>query len=305
MKRKREDDSENKKEGWRDRDHYFQVKEQKLRVQFQHDFQQDVVAPQFFTSVCIYIDGFTRPSMDELKAYIYKYGGTVEQYYRPSIVSHVVAENLSKSKCKEFASMKEPPKVVAPSWIVDCAREQKRLDEQEYILACMKHARQGNLVTSPAKKKIVLRIKRSQQPVVASNSDMVQTPPQVVDNNDIIMSTPPKITELNDNAQQQASEPSQNTIDMLANLGNEESPKKKARYHLQVDSKNPDFIKSYFGSSRLHFIGQWKHKLMNEVAKPIAPAIVEQVIAKEDRVIVHIDMDCFFAAVVRIQLSCS
>ena len=70
---------------------------------------------------------------------------------------------------------------------------------------------------------------------------------------------------------------------------------------VQKDSENdPDFVSNFFKQSRLHFIGSWKLRHSNIVRKILeANEGRADVITRHqvDRYILHIDMDCFFAAV--------
>ena len=78
------------------------------------------------------------------------------------------------------------------------------------------------------------------------------------------------------------------------------------------DSENdPNFVSNFFSQSRLHFIGSWRlrhsnivrricsaslltHKRGNETTKAVRP---NEKSRADRRVVLHIDMDCFFAAV--------
>lgn len=79
-------------------------------------------------------------------------------------------------------------------------------------------------------------------------------------------------------------------------------------------NENPDFIRHYFASSRLHFIGSFRARyesMMVAVGKKLSvnPATLLQssatahTLSKQtaqtlsERVIVHVDMDCFFASI--------
>lgn len=85
--------------------------------------------------------------------------------------------------------------------------------------------------------------------------------------------------------------------DSAAQISNHGSRTKEVRSTLT----DPDFVKNFFSSSRLHFIGSWKqnfefliHQYRNGTplyGKPVKNC------AFMNRVIVHIDMDCFFASV--------
>ena len=61
---------------------------------------------------------------------------------------------------------------------------------------------------------------------------------------------------------------------------------------------NPDFIKSYFGSSRLHHLSTWKADLKNQM-QHLASQKPKKVHVKPvgQRWIMHIDFDCFFCSV--------
>ncbi|GAQ82378.1 DNA repair protein REV1 [Klebsormidium nitens] len=77
-----------------------------------------------------------------------------------------------------------------------------------------------------------------------------------------------------------------------------------ARSHCTKD--DPDFINNYYKNSRLHFIGTWRSRYQamgggeqwrKGGGKPELPAEGSPA-AEKDRLIVHIDMDCFFVNVV-------
>eukprot|EP01028_Stygiella_incarcerata_P005371 TRINITY_DN2269_c0_g1_i2.p1 TRINITY_DN2269_c0_g1~~TRINITY_DN2269_c0_g1_i2.p1 ORF type:complete len:661 (-),score=159.42 TRINITY_DN2269_c0_g1_i2:802-2784(-) len=61
---------------------------------------------------------------------------------------------------------------------------------------------------------------------------------------------------------------------------------------------NSQFIPHYFGSSRLHFIGTWKSRLMEFLSsKGIEVPSGSSIPRGSQKWVIHIDMDCFFAAV--------
>lgn len=77
-------------------------------------------------------------------------------------------------------------------------------------------------------------------------------------------------------------------------------------------NENPNFIRDYFASSRLHFIGSFRARyesMMVAVGKKLGvkpgdllhlsadKALVASKRKSSERVIVHVDMDCFFASV--------
>ena len=62
-----------------------------------------------------------------------------------------------------------------------------------------------------------------------------------------------------------------------------------------IPCTNPLFISSYFLNSRLHHLSTWKTELLNHVQRLFPhPLSVKN---KPNRIILHVDMDCFFASV--------
>ncbi|GJQ09111.1 hypothetical protein GpartN1_g6619.t1 [Galdieria partita] len=80
----------------------------------------------------------------------------------------------------------------------------------------------------------------------------------------------------------------------------------KAEYHRRTASRstseNPNFVRDFFAQSRLHFIGSFRARYEKILARMIAE---EGTLCKlpydrckaHERIVFHVDMDCFFAAV--------
>eukprot|EP00727_Mastigamoeba_balamuthi_P001989 m51a1_g11788 hypothetical protein (762) ;mRNA; r:300874-303437 len=69
---------------------------------------------------------------------------------------------------------------------------------------------------------------------------------------------------------------------------------------------DPGFVAHYFGASRLHHLSAWKAQFQDELARFVADMQLgmpesERAAAPEgvERVLLHVDMDCFFASVSR------
>ena len=61
-------------------------------------------------------------------------------------------------------------------------------------------------------------------------------------------------------------------------------------------SENSNFVPEFFNASRLHFIGSWKERFQKLLdTLPAPPALPPP--HNSQRIIAHIDMDCFFASV--------
>lgn len=77
--------------------------------------------------------------------------------------------------------------------------------------------------------------------------------------------------------------------------------------HPKTTAQNPNFVADYFGSSRLHFIGSFRAryesmlaavaKRLRKNASELLQPVVEPAKGSRERVIVHVDMDAFFASI--------
>ncbi|KAM0752441.1 DNA repair protein [Meredithblackwellia eburnea MCA 4105] len=83
-----------------------------------------------FKNMSIYINGYTeKVGLDELHRLIHRHGGTYIPYLdKKSLVTHIIATNLTPSKRKEFSAYK----VAHPNWILDSIKEGKLKSWQEY-----------------------------------------------------------------------------------------------------------------------------------------------------------------------------
>ncbi|KAJ3256958.1 deoxycytidyl transferase [Boothiomyces macroporosus] len=77
---------------------------------------------------------------------------------------------------------------------------------------------------------------------------------------------------------------------LASQKGNQPLERKKP-----MDSSCPGFIKTYFEHSRLHFLSTWKQDLVFEIAEKIKTKPVPKT---TNRIVFHIDMDCFFVSVI-------
>ncbi|KAH3821242.1 DNA repair protein REV1-like [Dreissena polymorpha] len=98
-------------DGWEEAGGYMNAKRQKLKDQFDQDIprqlqKEDSGGSKIFAGVAIYVNGYTKPSSDELKRLMMLHGGTYETYLYRTRVTHVIATNLPDSKVKEIRGLK-------------------------------------------------------------------------------------------------------------------------------------------------------------------------------------------------------
>ncbi|BGO96474.1 hypothetical protein RTG_02166 [Rhodotorula toruloides ATCC 204091] len=111
---------------------YMRNKRKKLQVQNKAMLEDGEEKPQIFRGLRVYINGFTdgvtHPELVEL---LVQHGAEYVPYLdKKSLVTHIVAANLTPSKRKEFASYK----VVKHVWLVESVKARKLLDWREFSL---------------------------------------------------------------------------------------------------------------------------------------------------------------------------
>lgn len=76
---------------------YMQHKSAKLQVQVPDG------RSTLFEGVRAYVNGYTRPSLDELRSLLAEHSGRVVQYWsKKSDITHVIAENLPATKIQDM-----------------------------------------------------------------------------------------------------------------------------------------------------------------------------------------------------------
>lgn len=119
---------------------YMEGKIDKLQMQFHQDaeaWNDAVVDPslrELFKGVSIHVNGYTQPSHLELKRIMAKYGGSFQNYYSKSSVTHIICSKLPDAKVKIFEKERNPTPVVRPEWITDSVQAAKCLPIDLYIL---------------------------------------------------------------------------------------------------------------------------------------------------------------------------
>jgi DNA repair protein REV1 len=221
----------------------------------------------------------------ELKRLVLQHGGGYEQYPTER-VTHVIATTLSAATAKAERSRRAPPPIVNAAWLVDSIAAGRRLPLAPYLLEKLREPGQRAMTA-------LLRPERSPPQLAAAaaagESPVAEAPDGDADAGgagaDGAPSAAPSAAGALDAAHAHA------RAARLASSLLRDAPRSCA--------DNPDFLHDYYAASRLHYIGDWRTrnaKLLTRLAgagpEPAAPS------ASCERVIFHVDMDCFFAAVV-------
>ncbi|KAI0355132.1 hypothetical protein OH77DRAFT_1504410 [Trametes cingulata] len=106
-------------------------KRAKLQIQ-NAEMDEDDTGDQnkIFRGLQIYINGWTEPSVQDLRQMIIQHGGIYHAYLdKKSLVTHIITCSLTPAKIREFKYMK----VVRPEWLVDSIRAGMLLPWQDYV----------------------------------------------------------------------------------------------------------------------------------------------------------------------------
>ncbi|KIY51229.1 DNA repair protein [Fistulina hepatica ATCC 64428] len=109
---------------------YMHRKRAKLQIQNTDILQADAPLSTIFNGISIYINGWTEPSVQDLRRLVVQHGGTFQPYLdKKSLVTHIVTCSLTPSKTVEFKHMK----VVRPDWLVQSVAAGTLLPWQNFI----------------------------------------------------------------------------------------------------------------------------------------------------------------------------
>lgn len=273
---------------------YMAAKISKLEDQFRQQANKkiDLQKSNLFNGISIFVNGYTRPSPDELKRIMMENGGVYHTYQR-SWTTFVIANNLPDVKIRALGK----EKVIKPDWVVDCLRENRILDYSNYLIYTNQKSSQPSLHQF-AEKKI--------EKLCENEKHVVKIPkPGGVDNSQLeLLST--KLFCMDANTTISSEENSKRI-----SLENQESITEKdlSRKIATKNATDPEFLQEFFKKSRLHHIatlGAGFKQYVNELRSkhsggfPARTRLLECIkpaMSVDKSVIMHIDMDCFFVSV--------
>ncbi|KAK1068077.1 deoxycytidyl transferase [Friedmanniomyces endolithicus] len=108
---------------------YFRRKKIKLQNLDAQLRAQSEDKPKIFKGVVCHVNGYTQPSLKDLHTMVVQYGGGFVQYLDgKTMVTHIIASNLTPKKKEEFKRYR----IVKPAWIVDSVNAGKLLPWDAY-----------------------------------------------------------------------------------------------------------------------------------------------------------------------------
>ncbi|KAK9367838.1 hypothetical protein V1509DRAFT_625497 [Lipomyces kononenkoae] len=257
---------------------YFRNKKIKLQNLDTHirESNNGIERPPIFKGCIVHVNGYTKPSIGELHKLVVLYGGVFSQYMdSKTTVTHIIASSLTPKKLVEFARYR----VVKPEWITQSIEAGKLLPWHDFRVI-QPTGSQRRLPVGPAinEQKNDLRQQSSPSHSVSPSKSARQrefdTPSTVSPH----LTMTRKVSEISSEDHNSA---------LLVNPNTWKST-----------VLNPEFLKTYYGQSRLHHLSMWKAnlklKFQNQISASCRPPPKRP---SDSRVIFHVDFDCFFASI--------
>ncbi|KAI5955061.1 REV1 [Candida jiufengensis] len=292
------------------------------------DQNLDLEPTSIFKNCSIFVNGHTKPSINEIHRLVILHGGKFLSYLpNKSSATHIICDRLTPRKNIMFKNCR----VVKAKWIVDCVEANELLDWQKYRIILDVAFDQQRLSFGNTNKESTIdenenEIEKGEanDEVQASESKAVETglkddfnSNMVVnfdDEDDEIQSTLLRQEEniLEKSQQLELSQNQDQTsdgIDDIPILDKIPSAADKGVHQVKgkfvLDARHPDFLAGFFANSRLHHLSMWKSDLRLKFLKRIikenlhktkqTPFYQPNENKDQKKIIMHIDFDCFFA----------
>lgn len=314
MRRRDEKFPDNGFEAWGG---YMQAKIAKLEDQFYVRAGHEETLSDIFNGVSIFVNGFTVPSADELKVLMTKHGGIYHNYQRSS--DFIIASNLPDTKVKNMSLVK----VVKPEWITDSIASNRLLDYRDYLL--YRNTRTQKQLNFKKVIKNTSNINNTSDAEMMFSSNEIDTCLLENKNNvgeEIITETEHENGIQNPLSNDAGVSTSNINVSDITNDNNlfklETKSSKQNIGSVTKTAADPNFIAEFYNNSRLHHISQlgacFKQHVndLRDNSTFLFPARAElkssiltmkdfnqlsQLKFEKNKVIMHIDMDCFFVSV--------
>ncbi|KAG2132867.1 uncharacterized protein EDB93DRAFT_1093611 [Suillus bovinus] len=230
---------------------------------------------KIFSGLSIYINGWTNPSVQDLRQLIVTHGGVFQPYLdKKSSVTHIITCSLTAAKIKEWKHMK----IVRPDWLVDSVAAGTLIPWRSYIFkpgarveqSQGTHTPQSYLSTDsrtaarPDLRKHEQLLSTNQVPATTPDSGMAGSAAPEADDPASSASYSPRPLYVTDPSTRKdaARVPgyAAHTSNPLA-----ERVMANPEWRAAHTSVAPDFIEGFYKHSRLHYLSTWKAELKNLV----------------------------------------
>jgi DNA repair protein REV1 len=240
--------------------------------------------------------------MQELKRLVLQHGGGYEQYPTER-VTHVIASTLSAATAKAERSRRAPPPIVTAAWLVDSIAAGRRLPLAPYLLEELREPGQ-RAVTALLRPESSPPPRAPQVAAAAAAASPLPPPGSVLGAARALLATSPASPAGGDaNGGGAAGGGGGGAGGGALGAAHARAREVRAACALLHDAPrscadDPAFLQNYYAASRLHYIGDWRTRNAKLLARLAGAGPEPTTASSAERVIFHVDMDCFFAAVV-------
>ena len=269
----------------------------------QNQASTDSAVSSIFKGCAIFVNGYTDPPVNELKRIIAVNGGKFNQY-ETSDTTHFACNHYPQTKLDRLKKGLEKRKIyyVTIKWILDSVSEGRRLREADYRPSGLYDASShtlsdvGGVMLSGGKRKLPEVCVDAMSALASLKESGTHSPAPAQDMNTsslAVAESAPSAAHACSSGAAAGAEPLRGALSNPRNAEND-----------------PKFIEHFFESSRLHFIGTWRSRLpalYEECVAAAAPPLdlggvsAQRLSSAGDgsrsRVVLHVDMDCFFVSV--------
>ncbi|KAG7301963.1 hypothetical protein JYU34_013407 [Plutella xylostella] len=272
---------------------YMQAKIAKLEEQFRlRAKNNEEQVSNIFSGVSIYVNGYTNPSADELKGLMARHGGVYHTYQRSG--DYIIASNLPDFKVKKMGL----DKVVKTEWITESIASNCLLNYKDYLLY-------NSFRTQPKLNFDVVTKSECSTYNKTSVSPPNKTDPSV---------SFPAVKVVTAPSYDESSKSNFNVFETSNQIISDITKHCDTTIKTAAD---PNFISEFYNNSRLHHISQLGatfKQYINDLRENSDFTFPSRVELKESihilsrgngsqssfeggKIIMHIDMDCFFVSV--------
>lgn len=232
-----------------------------------------------FSGCSIFVNGHTDPPFETIHRLVILHGGKFISYLlNKGAATHIICDRLTPRKRIEFRNYK----VVTAKWIADCVAKDTLLDWKGYRLIDDVEYCQQRLGFE--------NVQNDAEEALEEDSDGLAG--HILEANDFVWEESPDVQM---EANSAYADPRKEYVsEEPVNPSHEPG----RRQYVAMDAKNPDFLSHFFANSRLHHLSTWKADLRAKFIRLVASnAKPPSATKKKQRVILHVDFDCFFATV--------
>ncbi|XP_017777658.1 PREDICTED: DNA repair protein REV1 isoform X2 [Nicrophorus vespilloides] len=308
-RRKRNDDDD--ENGFAQWGGYMEAKKAKLMEQYREQTVKSAEkVSDVLKGIAIFVNGYTKPSSEELKILMAEHGGVFHTYQVAS-TTHIIASMLPNVKISKLGNVP----IVKPGWIVDSITLGRVLDYSNYLLYSNQSRTQPKLKhymkSADVQSKNITKSRPISPDLFESNEFDEEVEFKLSESTEDEM----KISKIID-SKRVLENNGINALTKTAYEGKISIDESKSKSVLENNSINastktasdPSFLAEFYNNSRLHLIatlGAEFKQLVNDMREkntgkyPGLEAITKREVNNKSvgSIVMHIDMDCFFVSV--------